>query len=29
LADLDGGRLGPDYGEDQLAADIGNRLGMT
>ncbi|MDX8443924.1 hypothetical protein [Mesorhizobium australafricanum] len=29
LADLDGGRLGPDYGEEQLAADIGNRLGMT
>ena len=28
LADLDGGRLGPDYGEEQLAADIGNRLGM-
>ncbi|MGX5799773.1 hypothetical protein ACWGS9_00830 [Bradyrhizobium sp. Arg314] len=29
LADLDGGRLGADYGEEQLAADIGNRLGMT
>jgi hypothetical protein len=29
LTDLDGGRLGPDYGEEQLAADIGNRLGMN
>jgi len=29
LADFDGGRLGPDYGEEQLAADIGNRLGMN
>ncbi|RAZ71644.1 hypothetical protein [Mesorhizobium atlanticum] len=29
LADLDGGRLEADYGEEQLAADIGNRLGMN
>ncbi len=28
LADLDGGRLRPDYGEDELAAEIGGRLGM-
>lgn len=28
LADLDGGRLGADYGEEQLAAEIGNRLGI-
>ena len=29
LADLDGSQLGPDYGEEQLAAEIGNRLGMN
>lgn len=28
LADLDGSRLRPDYGEDELAAEIGARLGM-
>jgi len=29
LADLDGRRLAPGHGEEQLAADIGNRLGMN
>lgn len=29
LLDLDGTRLGPDYGEDRLVADIGKRLGMS